>query len=82
LKVTNVDVKTGSTFLYKKEAMEAMQEYAELYHAEQRKKECHCGGYPDCICNLESDHITIDDLKDLDQQREDYYNRDKLCERK
>jgi hypothetical protein len=31
---------------------------------------------------FQSDHITTDDLKDLDQQREDYYNRNKLCERK
>lgn len=54
-----------------------MKGYAELYHTEKKKEECHCGGYPDCICN-----ITTHDLKTIDQVRDDYYNRDKLFERK
>ena len=32
--------------------------------------------------SIESDSITTHDLTDLDQARDDYYNRDKLFERK
>lgn len=43
----------------------------------EKNNECHCGGYPDCICD-----ITTHDLKTIDQARDDYYNQDKLFEHK
>jgi hypothetical protein len=56
-----------------------MVDYAKHYHEEQRKTECHCGGYPECICNLPKDNTLT--AKDIDQ-RDAYYNRDKTLEHK